>query len=121
MTSAGTVNVCEPPVKLNVVEPVVAVKLTVIIAVIDPVGPVAVSTYVGEDEGLTLTLPLLHGTVPTPLLIEQLVALRIPLQESVVALPIVIDAGFATKVSMPTAVNTVTAQVAVVPRVTVTV
>ncbi len=42
-------------------------------------------------------LPLLHDTDPTPLLIEQLVALVMPLHESVDDWPLVIVDGLAEK------------------------
>ncbi len=47
------------------------------------------------EVGLTLVLPLLHDTDPTPLLIEQLVACAIPLHASVEDCPAVIVDGLA--------------------------
>ena len=49
--------------------------------------------------GLTLALALLHETVPTPLLIEQLVALVIPLHDSVEKPPGLIVVGLAVNES----------------------
>ncbi len=66
------------------------------------------------DVGLTLVLPLLHDTDPTPLLIEQLVAFVIPLHESVDDCPLVIVDGLAENAPIVgAAAFTVTVAVAV--------
>jgi hypothetical protein len=46
-------------------------------------------------EGVTLVVPLAHDTVPTPLLIEQVVALVTPLHVKAADWPAVIDVGLA--------------------------
>ena len=54
---------------------------------------------------MTVLVPLLHGTVPTPLLIEQVVALVIPLQVKVDDWPAVIVVGLAVNEAMVGAVG----------------
>ena len=49
------------------------------------------------DPGLTLVLPLLHETLPTPLLIAQVVALVIPLHVKVEDCPALMAVGLAVK------------------------
>jgi hypothetical protein len=64
--------------------------------------------------GVTFVLALLHGTVPTPLLIEQVVALVIPLQAKVADWPGAIVVGLAVNEPMVGAVAlTVTLALAV--------
>ena len=84
-------------VGLAVNDPIVgtAVTLTVVVTVALPPAPVAVIVYVVVDAGLTVVLALLHPTLPTPLLIEQVDALVIPLHDNVEDCPAVIKAGLA--------------------------
>jgi hypothetical protein len=67
----------------------------VTVAVLLPPGPAAVSVKVVVLAGLTLVLALPHETAPTPLLIEQVVALAIPVHASVDDCPAVIVVGLA--------------------------
>ncbi len=67
--------------KLNVWLPETTVTVTDLVVV--PPAPVAVSVYVLVDPGVTFVLLLLHDTAPTPWSMEQLVALVIPVHESV--------------------------------------
>ena len=64
--------------------------------------------------GVTVAVPLAHDTVPTPLLIEQVVALVTPLQVKVADWPAVIVVGLAVNEPMVgAAAVTVTVTVAV--------
>jgi hypothetical protein len=64
--------------------------------------------------GVTFLEPLLHDTAPTPLLIEQLVAFRIPFQVNVADWPDAIVEGLAAKkLTVGTVVLSVTLAVAV--------
>ena len=89
--------------------------VTVAVAVALPPAPVAVKVYVVVDPGLTFVLPLAHETFPTPLSIEQVVALVIPLHDSVDDCPAVIVVGLAVNDPIVgAAALTVTVAVAVV-------
>jgi hypothetical protein len=73
----------------------VPLTVTVAVRVVLPPAPLAVSVYVVLVVGLTVALALLHETAPTPLLMEQLAALPMPVHERVDDCPLVIVAGLA--------------------------
>ena len=66
------------------------------------------------EPGVTPVLPLAHDTAPTPLLIEHVVALVIPLHDSVDDCPALIVVGLALNAPIAGAGFTVTVAFAVV-------
>jgi len=84
-----------PPTGVGVLLGVAPVTVTTAVDVMLPPVPVAVSVYVVVVAGVTTLLDALHGTLPTPLSIVQVVAPVMDVHDSVAGVPGVTDVGVA--------------------------